>query len=452
MARGREDRQVGAALLDQLELVLPRSSRGSRRRRSPGRAAAASPSLNAAFCASRQCVVLRRRGGVVAVAIDDQRPHARSGPRVRRCAGRRCSVDGAARHHRLPTPSSFQCLGDFFHLGRAAQAVRRHALAVVGDPLGPAGARSSRVERGSDLVGHARRFARRATHSALSASIPLTMTERIILIAEARPIRAPTTRRREAERGEQRRAARRHAGPQTSSGTARRRGDRRHDRDVDIAPAGRLDPRRRRALGVGRDRVHVAPSAPARAWRAPRIVPRPQRLVGGDQRDDQNRRRQARPRRSAPNMRRRSGYSARLAAPRAERSVLRSKARDAGAEGVIPFVGEGHPPRQSRSSLPVVRVRHCEGASGRVLAAANRKLRGLYRLPEVCSPPIICGGVRGTDSGQAPAASRCVPSGRLDGAFPRSVRRSPPATRIQIAADLVWRKQAEEVAFHQIAP
>tara|TARA_B100000678_G_scaffold40616_1_gene30183 strand:- start:1667 stop:1876 length:210 start_codon:yes stop_codon:yes gene_type:complete len=53
-----------------------------------------------------------------------------------------------------------QCAGRFFHLGSAADAVRRHALAVIGSPAEPAVRLFAGVERGQDLVDHARRFGR----------------------------------------------------------------------------------------------------------------------------------------------------------------------------------------------------------------------------------------------------------------------------------------------------
>jgi hypothetical protein len=187
----------------------------------------------------------------------------------------------AAGHHRLDA-ETLQRLCRFFHLRRAPASMRFHALAVVGNPLGPLERFFGSVERSHDFLEHARRLGRggafpgqrldpfdddRPDHLDRRGKADFATDDTDIAEAECLKQRL----RREGMRP---RHQQRHRHPFF---------DRSHHRDIDIAPASGLDRGGRLALGVGRDRVHVAPQGAVGQQRG--IVARGvERRVGGDQR------------------------------------------------------------------------------------------------------------------------------------------------------------------------
>ena len=132
----------------------------------------------------------------------------------------------------------------------AASSISAARRSAVGHPsargysrlLGPAQALLASVERGHHLVEHAGRLRRRRRIPRYSASSPLTITERIILIALARPMSSPTMRILVKPSASSSASLPARCGPASSKRHCQRcRVDRRHHRDIDIAPAGSLD-------------------------------------------------------------------------------------------------------------------------------------------------------------------------------------------------------------------
>src|SRR5262245_15711307 len=107
------------------------------------------------------------------------------------CAHLALAFDGGIHHQRVKAQIAQGC-GGFLHFGRPSVAVAGHALEVVIRDLSP-------IERGVVVLQGRRHFiqtpARAAARkqSSVSASIPLIITLRIILMAAAEPVSGPTT-------------------------------------------------------------------------------------------------------------------------------------------------------------------------------------------------------------------------------------------------------------------
>jgi hypothetical protein len=85
-----------------------------------------------------------------------------------------------------------QRVGNLFHFGRAALAVARHALEIVGHELRPIEAAIVVLHRGGDFVDHS---GARGGEEAFERQRfePLMMTPRTILMAAAAPTSVPAT-------------------------------------------------------------------------------------------------------------------------------------------------------------------------------------------------------------------------------------------------------------------
>ncbi len=165
-------------------------------------------------------------------------------------------------------------------------AVRHHPLQHIGGAPLPIEAGKALVERGEHDFVDPGLFRPARTHSQTSASSPLIMIERIILIADDDPTGPSWIVAAMSSAASAAAAASRVRAADQKRRAVQARMDRRHHRDVDVAPARRLDRARRARLGLRRAGIAVEEEGAGGEARQ-RGERRGVGLIGGDDGEDQ---------------------------------------------------------------------------------------------------------------------------------------------------------------------